>query len=317
MTRWGEVSYRVKRAIGFHGRFTIAQIADSTGLSYEQVEQVVHRLVDRGDVRRLSPEELTEAEQEVEKRVGRPRACYALTDDPARRAEFLADLEAIAAAARLESAPARRPDTPYYAAALKAIEVMEAGEEQVRLSRLKEVEELLAYGREYEAMIPEGLEVVQACYDLALARLYALGGEFAAAERSLEQAEATLARSGLEEETRRVTEQRLAVQVKQALNKVRDLRRRGDDPLPALKRLQDALLPAVDSPLRLSLRWVVELLTEVLGPADPANAWALQQQTEAIKRLTRIVEARQMAPLDTMRDYGATERQYDPESTLH
>jgi len=107
------------------------------------------------------------------------------------------------------------------------------------------------------------------------------------------------------------------VQVKQALNKVRDLRRRGDDPLPALKRLQDALLPAVDSPLRLSLRWVVELLTEVLGPADPANAWALQQQTEAIKRLTRIVEARQMAPLDTMRDYGATERQYDPESTLH
>lgn len=343
MSRWGEVSYRVKRAIAFHERFTIAQLADSTGLTYKQVEQVVHRLVDRGDVRRLSPEELTKAEQEVEKRVGRPRARYTLTEDPVQRAEFLAGLEAVAAAARLELASTRRPDTPYYAAALKAVEAMETGEEPV-FSRLKEVEGLLAYGREYEALVPEGLEVVQAHYDRALARLNALGREFAAAERLLEQAEATLARSGLEEEAHRVAERRLAVRVEQALHEARHLRRRGEDPLPVLKRLQDVLLPAADSPLCLSLRRVVELLTEVLRPTDPANAWALQQQTKAIKSLTRTVEARQwveptadlvtrlsrrpdlgqtppapweQAILDTERRSNPPEHRCDPETMLH
>ena len=344
MTRWGEVSYRVKRAIAFHERFTVAQLADSTGLTYEQVEQVVHRLVNRGDVRRLSTEELTEAEREVEERVGRPRARYTLTDDPVRRVEFLADMEAVTAALRLELAPSRRPDTPYYATALKGVEAMEAGEEPVRFSRLKEIEGLLAYGREYEALTPEGLEVVQAYYDLALARLDALGGEFAAAERLLEQAEAALARSGLEEEARRVTEQRLAVQVGRALHEVRDLRRRGDDPLPVLKRLQESLLHVADSPLCLSLRRAMEFLTEVLGPTDPANAWALQQQTEAIKRLISTVEARQWvepaadlvtrpprrpdlgqipptswerARPDTMRDYRVPEQRRDLGSKLH
>lgn len=344
MTRWGEVSYRVKRAITFHERFTIAQIADSTGLTYEQVEQVVHRLVKSGRVCLLSPEELTEAEREVEKRVGRPRARYALTEDPTRRAEFMADLEAIVAAARLESAPARRPDTPYYAAALKGVDAMEAGEEPVRLSRLKEIEKLLAYGREYEALVPEGVEVVQAYYDLALARLNALGEEFAAAERLLEQVEVTLARSGLEEEARRVTEQRVAVQVRQALNKVRDLRRHGDDPLPVLKRLQESLRHTADSPLCLSLRLAVELLTETLGPAGQVSAWALQQNTEAVKRLARTVEMghstepavglvsklpqrsdwEQTHPAsweqelpDTMRDYELSKLWHDPGSTLH
>ena len=127
MARQGEVSYRVKRAIAFHERFTIAQIADSTRLTYEQVEQVVHRLTKRGDVRRLLPEESIEAERRIEKRVGRPRARYVLSDNPVRRTEFLAGLESITAAARLEFISARRPDTPYYAAALKIIETMETG----------------------------------------------------------------------------------------------------------------------------------------------------------------------------------------------
>jgi hypothetical protein len=325
MTHWGEVSYRVKRAIAFHERFTIAQLADSTGLIYEQVEQVVHRLVDRGNVRRLSPEELTKSEQEVEKRVGRPRARYILVEDPILRAEFLADLEAVAAAARLELASARRPDTPYYVAALKAVDAMEVGEEQVRFSRLKEVEKLLAYGREYEALIPEGLEVVQAYYDLALARLNTLGGEFAAAEWLLERTEATLAKAGLEEEMRRVTEWRSAVQVERVLNEVRVLLRCGNTPLPVLKQLQESLLHIADSPLCLSIHRVVELLTEVLGLIDPARNWAFRQTAEAVERLTRTIEARHRAEstikeqeiLDTKGYYGASELQHDPGLMVH
>jgi hypothetical protein len=268
MTRWGEVSYRVKRAITFHERFTIAQLADSTGLTYGQVEQVVHRLVNRGDVHRLSPEELTEAEQEVERRVGRPRAHYTLAEDPIRRAEFLADLEAVAAATRLELAPTRRPDTPYYAAALRAIEAIEAGEEPGRLSRLEELEGFLTYGREYEALVPEGLEVVQAYYDLALARLKTLGGESLSAERLLEQAGQTLAQVGLDEEACRIAERRLALKVERELGAVEQALDAGRDPLAMLERLRRYLLGVPRSPLLPPLCRAVELLRKLitLGP---------------------------------------------------
>ena len=311
MTRWGEVSYRVKRAVAFYERFTIAQLTDSTGLTYEQVEQVVHRLVNHGDVRRLLPEELTEAEEEVEKRAGRPCARYTLTEDPIRRAEFLADLEAIAAAARLELAPARRPDTPYYAAALRIIEAMETGEERVRLAHLREAEELLVYGREYESLVTEGLEDVQAYYDLALARLKTLGGEFLAAERLLERAGQTLAQVGLDEEASRVVERRLALEVEQGLDAAEQALNAGRDPLVILERLRGSLLDAPRSPLLSPLCHAVELLTKLvmLGPGARtvisgflielrAEAWSRhqyqQQQAKMLARMESAVE--QLAP---------------------
>jgi len=300
MTRWGEVSYRVRRAIAFHERFTISQLADSTGLTYEQVEQVVHRLVNRGDVHRLSPEELTEAEQEVERQVGRPRARYMLTGDPIRQAEFVADLEALAAAARLELAPARRPDTPYYAAALRVIEAMESGEEGVQPARLEEVEKFLTYGREYEALVPEGLEVVQAYYDLALARLKSLCNEFPAAEQLLEQAKVALAQAGLAEEVHRVTEWLLAVQVGQDLADVAKAFHRKSDALPILERLRESLRRASRSPLCRPLCRAVELMTEVMvsssqAPTEihrvfitvQADDWAEKQQEAVLAVLER------------------------------
>jgi len=268
MVCWGEVSCRVKRAIVFHERFTIAQLTDSTNLTYEQVEQVVHRLVNRGDVRRLAPGESTEAEQEVERRVGRPCARYTLTSDPVRRAEFLADLEAMAAAARLELAPSRRPNTPYYSAALQAIETAEACKGQGWSLRLKEVEEFLTYGREYEALIPEGLEVVQVYYDLALARLKALGGQFAAAEHLLEQAGEALTRAGLEEEAHQVAERRLALGVERELaimGHALDARR---DSLVILERLRRSFLEAPWSPLLSPLRRAIELLAKLITPPE-------------------------------------------------
>jgi len=293
MTRWGEVSYRVKRAISFHERFTISQVADSTGLTYEQVEQVVHRLVDRGDVCRLLPEQLTEAEQEVEERVGRPYARYTLADDPIRRAEFLAGLEAVAAALRLQFAPDRRPDTPYYEAALRAIEAMEAGEERARLSRLKEIEEFLVYGREYEALVPEGLEIVQAYYDVALARLKSLDKDFLAAQRLLVQAEAALVRAGLGEEVRSVTDRRSVVQMEQALDRVDQALDRVDQALQEVKaplwprenlvsgleQLRESLLQNVDSLLCVSLCRVIDSLirTVKLVRQLQVENWVLSQ----------------------------------------
>jgi hypothetical protein len=311
MTRWGEVSYRVKRAVAFQERFTVAQLTDSTGLTYEQVEQVVHRLVNHGDVRRLLPEELTEAEQQVEKRVGRPRARYTLTGDPIRRAEFLADLEAMTAAARLELAPTRRPDTPYYAAALRIIEAMEADKEQVRLAHLREAEELLVYGREYESLVTEGLEVVQTYYDLALARLKTLGGEFLAVERLLERAGQTLARMGLDEEASRVVERRLALRVERELAAVERALDGGRDTLAILERLRGSLLDVPWTPLLPPLCRAIDLLTKLVtsGPGARtvisefliemrAGTWSRhqhrQQQAKMSAQMERAVE--QLAP---------------------
>jgi len=66
---------------------------------------------------------------------------------------------------------ARRPETPYYAVALKAIEAMETGAQPMPPITPKEIKELLTYGREYESLVPGSLEVVQAYYDRLLARL--------------------------------------------------------------------------------------------------------------------------------------------------
>jgi hypothetical protein len=311
MTRWGEVSYRVKRAVAFHERFTIAQLTDSTGLTYEQVEQVVHRLVNHGDVRRLLPEELTAAEQQVEKRAGRPCARYILAEDPIRRAEFLADLEAIAAAARLELAPTRRPDTPYYATALRLIEAMEAGEERVRLAHLSEAEELLFYGREYESLVPEGLEVVQAYYDLALARLKTLGGEFLAAEQLLERAGQTLTQMGFNEEASCIAQRRLALRVERELGAAEQAFDAGRDTLATLERLRGSLLDAPWTPLLPPLCRATDLLIRLvtLGPEARtviseflielrAEAWSRhqhrQQQAKMLAQMERAVD--QLAP---------------------
>ncbi len=292
MTRWGKVSHQVRRAIAFHERFTIAQLTDSTGLTYEQVEQVVHRLVNRGDVRLLSAEELTEAEREVEKRVGRPRACYALVDDPPRRAEFLADLQAIAEAARLELGSTRRPDTPYYATALQAIEAMETGEKRVRFPYLKEIEEVLCYGREYEALVPEGLEVVQAHYDLALARLRILEDDFDAAVDLLNQVREVMLRAGLEAEADMTAKRQSAAGMTKLLNEVSKALHDGDDPLPLLKRLREVLFESPESPLRLPFRQALELLTELSQPSlsPQVLSWVSQQNAAAVERVRQTGE---------------------------
>ena len=70
MSFHGDVSFRVKRAVSFLPRFTIAQLADATGLAYEQVEQVVRRLKDQEFVGALDEAELREPEGEYVRRVG-------------------------------------------------------------------------------------------------------------------------------------------------------------------------------------------------------------------------------------------------------
>ena len=203
MAVWGEVSYKVKKAIALRERFTVAELADATDLVYTQVEQAVQRLISQGYARPLEAHELKEAEQAAARRVGRPRKRYTLTEEPSKRGEFYASVEAIAAAERMSRARERKPSTPHFSRAMKVIEAMERGAEAVSTACLDEAAGLLAYGRDFEGLIPEGAEITQAHYDRALARLEALQGNYPRAEELLAQAEDAFQAAGLDEEVQR------------------------------------------------------------------------------------------------------------------
>ena len=233
----GEVSYTVKRAITFHQRFTVAQLADATGLEYEQVEQVVQRLKRKGFVRRLVASELHEAEKTYAQKVGRPRQLYALTDDEGRRSELFAAVEAMESAVRLSGAKERTPSTVYYEAALKIVDAMETRQQPVSSSRLDEAAALLAYGREYEAMVPEGAEIAQAHYDVAQARVEALRAAHQAAEHLLTSARECFEQAGLAREAGAIDEFMLSMRVARHLATVE----RASDLRASVRALEEAL----------------------------------------------------------------------------
>lgn len=218
MSSRGDVSYRVKRAVGFIPRFTIAQLADATGLTYKQIEQVVRRLKDHEFVSAVDEAELRELEGEYVRRVGRPRKIYALTEDRAKRSEFFASLEAIESAVRLGRASERRPSTMYYEAALEIIQALESGEEDLVESRMDEAASLLEYGRGYEELIPEGAEVAQVYYDIALARVRALKGEQAMARDLLQRARRRFDDLGSATQVRMVDERLLCLEISHQLS---------------------------------------------------------------------------------------------------
>jgi len=238
MVIWGEVSYKVKRAITFHKRFSVAELVDATDLSYGQVEQVVQRLIKQDYVRSLEDHELNPVEQTVARRVGRPRKRYTLTEDPVKREEFYAGVEAIASAERLSRAKERKPSTPYLNRAMQMIEAMERGAELPSTARLEEAAALLAYGRDFEGLIPEGAEIVQAYYDRVQARLEALRRNHPKAEDLLAQAEDAFRAAGLDEQVQQSIDLRLAFKVTQGLMWIKIMIERQADPRPALEALK-------------------------------------------------------------------------------
>ena len=272
MAVWGEASYKVKRAITFRGRFTVAELVDATDLAYTQVEQVVQRLIKRGYVRPLEAHELKPAEQAAARRVGRPRKRYTLTEDPAKRGEFYAGVEAIASAERLSRAKERKPSTPHFNRAMQVIEAMERGAEPFSSARLEESADLLAYGRDFEGLIPEGAEIAQACYDRAQARLEAQRGDYPKAEELLAQAEDAFRAAGLDEQVQRSIDLKLALKVAQGLEGIKLLSEQQADLMPALEDLKSLVYDfSSSSSLLLPLQQSVEAF---------AAGWATVQEMQ-------------------------------------
>jgi len=298
MAIWGEVSYKVKRAITFHKRFSVAELVDATDLSYGQVEQVVQRLIKQDYVRSLEAHELNPAEQAVAQRVGRPRKRYTLIEDPVKREEFYAGVEAIASAERLSRAKERKPSTPYFNRAMQMIEAMERGTEPLSATRLEEATSFLAYGRDFEGLIPEGAEIVQAYYDLAQARLEALQGNYPQAEELLAQAEEAFQTAGLDEQVQRSIDLRLTFRATQGFVEVVNRIKQQADPTPALEALKH-LIYDFPSPsyLLLPLQQAIEAVSTALWAtmrdlqiAIRANIIANQQNIQKLHRGAQAIE---------------------------
>jgi predicted ArsR family transcriptional regulator len=298
MAIWGEVSYKVKRAITFHERFTVAELVDATDLAYAQVEQVVQRLIKQGYVRSLEAHELNPAEQTAAKQVGRPRQRYTLTDDKAKREEFYASVEAIASAERLSRAKERKPSTPYFNRAMQMIEAMERGAEPFSIARLDEAGVLLAYGRDFEGLITEGAEIVQAYYNYAQARLEAQRGNYSKAEELLTQAKEVFRAAELDEQAQATIDLELALQASQGFAEIKRRIERQADPMPALEGLK-RLVCDFPSPshLLLPLQQAIEALSTALWAtmrelqiATRANTIATQQNTQVLQRVAQAIE---------------------------
>lgn len=75
------MSQKVKRAIHFRKRFSVAELADATDLEYSQVEQVVQRLIQQDRVRLLKADELFPAERSAVRTQRRPRARYTSVEE--------------------------------------------------------------------------------------------------------------------------------------------------------------------------------------------------------------------------------------------
>jgi DNA-binding MarR family transcriptional regulator len=171
MAVWGEVSFKVKRAITFMERFTIGQLADMTGLEYQSVETVVQRLLKEGYITQAKPRQ-----PERRKRVGRPRQTYALLDDAEIVKRFYSSIEAFQIEEALTVATDRKPESAHFDAAVSIIDSLEAEEREISATSLNEAAERLDFARRHEEMIEEGIEVANAYADLQRARLEFLHG---------------------------------------------------------------------------------------------------------------------------------------------
>lgn len=209
MTIWGEVSFKVKRAITFMERFTIGQLADMTGLEYQSVETVVQRLLKDGYITQAEPRQ-----PERRKRVGRPRQVYTLLDDPETAKKFYSSIEAFQIEEALTAAPEREPSSAHFGAAVSIIDSLEAEEKEIAAALLDEAAERLDFARRYEEMIEEGIEIAHAYVDFQQARLEFLRGNEGETKRFLAQARAIFQESGIDGQVKLIDDYEITIALK-------------------------------------------------------------------------------------------------------
>jgi predicted ArsR family transcriptional regulator len=265
MAIWGEVSFKVKRAITFMERFTIGQLADMTGLEYQSVETVVQRLLKDGYITQAEPRQ-----PKRRKRVGRPRQTYALVDDPEIANKLYASIEAFQIEEALIAAPERKPSSAHFNAAISIIDSLEAEEEEISAASLHEAAEHLDFARRYEEMIEEGVEIAHAYVDLQQARLEFLRGNEDETRRLLAQARSVFQENGIDGQAKLIDDYEIAIALRRQVSLALENAAENRFGL-ALRHLHDALdtLPSLSlSPM---LTKVINNLVQITDLATKAG----------------------------------------------
>ena len=266
MAIWGEVSFKVKRAMTFMERFTIGQLADMTGLEHQSVETVVQRLLKDGYIIQTEPRQ-----PESRKRIGRPRQTYALVDDPEIAKKLYASIEAFQIEEALTAAPGRKPSSAHFDAAVSIIDSLEAGEQEISAASLDEATERLDFARRYEEMIEEGIEIAHAYVDFQQARLEFLRGNEDETKRLLAQAKAVFHESAIDEQVKLIDDYEITIALKRQVSSALEDAAENRFGL-ALRQLHGVLDTLPSLSLSPALTKVISNLVQITNLATKAGA---------------------------------------------
>jgi predicted transcriptional regulator len=265
MAIWGEVSFKVKRAITFMERFTIGQLADMTGLDYQSVETVVQRLLKDGYITQAEPRQ-----PERGKRVGRPRQVYALVNDPEIEKKLYSSIEAFQIEEALTAASDRKPSSAHFDAAVSVIDSLEAGEKEISAVSLDEAAERLDFARRYEEMIEEGIEVAHAYVDFQQARLEFLRGNEDETRRLLAQARSLFQENGIDGQAKLIDDYEIAIALRRQVSSALEDAAENRFGL-ALRHLHDVLDTLPSLSLSPTLTKVINNLVQITDLAAKAG----------------------------------------------
>jgi hypothetical protein len=185
---YGEVTYKVKRAIWHARRFTIADLVNLTEMGRESIESVVQRLVDEGAVKPTG-------ENAGGGGRGRPSQYYELVDDPIRVAGLRRSIEAFEV--NSGQLPPRQPVSAHYLEAVDQLTRIERAQRAPGGDEVAEIKRKLESARKFESMLERDLDVALAHIDLASGRLLVAQQDFAEAERMFKRVRVVFAHAGL------------------------------------------------------------------------------------------------------------------------
>lgn len=208
---YGEVTYKVKRAIWLARRFTIAELVNLTEMGRESIESVVQRLVDEGVVKPTG-------ENAGGGGRGRPSQYYDLVDDPIRVAGLVRSIEAFEV--NSGQLPPRQPMSVYYLEAVDQLTRIEQARRRPTANEVAELEGKLESARQFEKLLERDLDVALAHLDAVAGRLAAAQGRLREAIKLFEAARTVFERARLTEETQQVRARLLAVEALNARPRV-------------------------------------------------------------------------------------------------
>jgi len=283
MSQLGEVSVKVKRAILIMEKFTIAQIADITGLKYESVETVVQRLLKRGILTKVNEN----FKQTVGKK-GRPKQYYTFANTETRRV-LKNEIDAFWLEKSLVEPDRREPRNPHFMHVTFLIEAVETGRKEFTDSLLEEIKVNLNLAREYEEMVSPNPKIAMSYIDSLQARLEYLREEDEEAERFLKRARSVFKNYHMTEEEQNIDKYYLSLKLAQIIQTAKKLVEQEKYHILEVK-LRETLISFPDDfisrEIGIQLKEILDLITKLStsGGKLKIRNEELEQQNEWLRK---------------------------------